>query len=81
MRHILSCSGGEDSAALTIYVRDRVAGKACVFSNSSKALRETHDYLESFEDHPGTYVRQLNAIFGFDRWCNTYGGMIPQYNR
>ena len=45
LRHILSLSGGKDSAALAIYLRDRVPEMKYVFHDSGKELPETYDYL------------------------------------
>ena len=80
-RHILSLSGGKDSAALAIYMRDRVPDMEYVFSDTRKELPETYDYLERIEDYLGTRVHRLNADFGFDHWYDVYGGMIPSNHR
>ncbi len=80
-RHILSLSGGKDSAALAIYLRDRVPEMEYVFSDTRKELPETYQYLERIEDHLGTRVHRLNADFGFDHWYDIYGGMIPSNHR
>lgn len=80
-RHILSLSGGKDSAALAIYMRDRVPEMEYVFSDTRKELPETYEYLERIEDYLGTRVHRLNADFGFDHWYDVYGGMIPSNHR
>ena len=77
MRHILSLSGGKDSAALAIYMRDRVPAMEYVFSDTRKELPETYEYLERIEDFLGKSVHRLNAELGFDHWYDVYGGMIP----
>ncbi|WP_191910512.1 phosphoadenosine phosphosulfate reductase family protein, partial [Pseudomonas savastanoi] len=46
VRHILSLSGGKDSAALAIYMRDRVPEMEYIFSDTGKELPETYDYLQ-----------------------------------
>jgi 3'-phosphoadenosine 5'-phosphosulfate sulfotransferase (PAPS reductase)/FAD synthetase len=80
-RHILSLSGGKDSAALAIYMRDRVANMEYIFSDTRKELPETYDYLERIEDYLGKRVQRLNADLGFDHWYDVYGGMIPSNHR
>jgi len=40
-RHILSLSGGKDSAALAIYMRDRVSEMEYIFNDTRKELPET----------------------------------------
>lgn len=80
-RHILSLSGGKDSAALAIYLRDRVPEMEYIFSDTRKELPETYAYLERIEDYLGRRVNRLNAELGFDHWYDVYGGMIPSNHR
>lgn len=80
-RHILSLSGGKDSAALAIYMRDRVPDMEYIFSDTRKELPETYEYLERIEDYLGKRVNRLNADLGFDHWYDVYGGMIPSNHR
>ena len=81
MRHVLSLSGGKDSAALAIYMRDKVPGMEYIFSDTRKELPETYEYLERIEDHLGKRVNRLNAELGFDHWYDVYGGMLPSNHR
>ena len=80
-RHVLSLSGGKDSAALAIYMRDRIPDMEYIFSDTRKELPETYQYLESIEDYLGKRVHRLNADLGFDHWYDVYGGMIPSNHR
>jgi len=80
-RHILSLSGGKDSAALAIYLRDRVPKMEYIFSDTRKEIPETYAYLERIEDYLGKRVNRLNAELGFDHWYDVYGGMIPSNHR
>lgn len=80
-RHILSLSGGKDSAALAIYMRDRVPDMEYIFSDTRKEIPETYEYLERIEDYLGKRVHRLNAELGFDHWYDVYGGMIPSNHR
>ncbi len=43
IRHILALSGGKDSTALAIYLRDRVPEMEYVFCDTHKELPETYD--------------------------------------
>lgn len=81
VRHVLSLSGGKDSAALAIYMRDRVPNMEYIFSDTRKELKETYEYLERIEDYLGVRVNRLNAELGFDHWLDVYGGMIPSNHR
>ena len=80
-RHVLSLSGGKDSAALAIYMRDRVPNMEYIFSDTLKELPETYEYLERIEDYLGKRVNRLNADLGFDHWYDVYGAMIPSNHR
>ncbi|MDE2824565.1 MAG: phosphoadenosine phosphosulfate reductase family protein [Chloroflexota bacterium] len=81
MRHVLSLSGGKDSAALAIYMRDRISEMEYVFSDTGKELPETYEYLERIEDYLGRNVNRLNSELSFDHWYDVYGGMIPSNHR
>lgn len=81
LRHILSLSGGKDSAALAIYMRDRVPEMEYIFSDTRKELPETYEYLDRISSYLGKEVVRLNADIGFDHWYEMYGGMIPSNHR
>jgi 3'-phosphoadenosine 5'-phosphosulfate sulfotransferase (PAPS reductase)/FAD synthetase len=81
VRHILSLSGGKDSAALAIYMRDRVENMEYIFSDTGKELPETYEYLDRISDYLGKKVVRLNARLGFDHWYDVFGGMIPSNHR
>ena len=81
MRHVLSLSGGKDSAALAIYMRDRVPEMEYVFWDTRKELPDTYAFLERIEDYLGVRVTRFKAELGFDHWYDVYGGMIPSNHR
>lgn len=81
VRHILSLSGGKDSAALALYLRDRVPEMEYIFSDTGKELPETYEYLDRISSYLGKQVQRLNADIGFDHWYQMYGGMIPSNHR
>jgi len=76
-RHILSLSGGKDSAALAIFMRDRVAEMEYVFCDTNKELPETYDYLNQIEAHLGKKIIRIEAIRGFDHWLTLFQGYLP----
>lgn len=80
-RHVLSLSGGKDSAALALYMRDRVPEMEYIFSDTRKELPETYEYLDLIESRLGRPIHRLNANLGFDHWYDVYGGMIPSNHR
>lgn len=56
VRHILSLSGGKDSTALAIYLRDRVPEMEYIFHDTGKELPDTLDYIERLEAYLGKRV-------------------------
>jgi len=78
VRHILSISGGKDSAALAIYMRDKVPEMEYVFCDTEKELAETYEYLarlEAFLGKPITVLKHDGR--GFDHWLDVFGGYLP----
>lgn len=80
-RHILSLSGGKDSAALAVYMRDRVEKMEYIFHDTGKELPETYDYLEKLEAYLGTKVVRTTFGTTFDDLLRRYGGMLPSNHR
>ncbi len=77
VRHILSLSGGKDSTALAIYMRDRVPNMEYAFCDTHKELPETYEYLDKLEAYIGKKIERLSAERGFDHWLSIYGGYLP----
>lgn len=77
VRHILSLSGGKDSSALAIYLRDRIPDMEYVFCDTKKELKETYDYLDKIEAYLGKPVIRLCDERGFDHWLDVFGGFLP----
>ncbi|HEV2293565.1 MAG TPA: phosphoadenosine phosphosulfate reductase family protein [Tepidisphaeraceae bacterium] len=77
VRHILSLSGGKDSTALAIYMRERVPNMEYVFCDTDKELPETYDYLAKLEAFLGKQIVRLRDHGGFDHWLKVYGGYLP----
>lgn len=76
-RHILSLSGGKDSTALAIYMRDRVADMEYVFCDTKKELPETYEYLDRIEAYLGKPIVRLCDDRGFDHWLKIYNNYLP----
>lgn len=76
-RHIVNLSGGKDSTALAIFLRDKIPQVEYVFCDTDKELPETYEYLERLEAYLQRPIIRLNAQRGFDHWLDVYGGMLP----
>lgn len=81
VRHVLSLSGGKDSAALAVYMRDRVSEMEYIFHDTEKELPETYDYLGRLEALLGKPIHRTRPDYSFDKWLDVYGGMIPSSQR
>lgn len=77
VRNILGLSGGKDSAALAIYMRDKVEDMEYFFADTGKELPETYEYLDKLKARLGIEINTLSADRGFDHWLDVYGGMLP----
>lgn len=80
-RHVLSLSGGKDSAALAIYLRDRVPEMEYVFHDTGKELPETYDYIARLESILGRPVTCTTPEDTFEHWLAVYGDMLPSNHR
>lgn len=76
-RHILSLSGGKDSTALALYMRDKVPQMEYVFCDTGEELPETKDYLLKIQAHLGRDVRVLNPDRPFEHYLKLYRGVLP----
>ena len=77
-RHILSLSGGKDSTALAIYIRDRIPELEYVFCDTEQELDETYEYLKRLEAYLGkpiTYLKHEGR--GFDELLKARRGFLP----
>jgi 3'-phosphoadenosine 5'-phosphosulfate sulfotransferase (PAPS reductase)/FAD synthetase len=76
-RHILMLSGGKDSTALAIYMRDKVPQMEYAFCDTRKELPETYEYLDKIEAFLGKKITRLSDDRGFDHWLSVYNGYLP----
>lgn len=76
-RHILSLSGGKDSTALAIYMRDKVPEMEYVFCDTGEELPETYEYLDRLEAYLGKAIVRLNPDRPFSHYLDVYRGVLP----
>lgn len=78
VRHIVNLSGGKDSTALAIYLRDRIPDLEYVFCDTEKELPETYEYLDRLEAYLGKRIQRLKQDGrGFDHYFALYGKYLP----
>src|SRR5262245_35147651 len=81
VRHVLSLSGGKDSTALAIYLRDRIPDMEYIFHDTDKELPDTYEYLDRLEAFLGKRIVRTTAGVTFDDLLRTKGGMLPSQAR
>jgi 3'-phosphoadenosine 5'-phosphosulfate sulfotransferase (PAPS reductase)/FAD synthetase len=79
VRHVLGLSGGKDSAALAIYLKDKgtVPDMEYFFCDTGAELPEVYDFIDRMEDYLGKEVVRLNSGKDFDHHLKMYGGYLP----
>ncbi|MFA6032243.1 MAG: phosphoadenosine phosphosulfate reductase family protein, partial [Myxococcota bacterium] len=78
-RHILGISGGRDSAALAVYMR-QYHPKLPIeyfFTDTGKELPEVYEFLDKLEGFLGKSIKRLNPDRDFDFWLSEYGNFLP----
>lgn len=76
-RHICNLSGGKDSTALAVFLRDKIPQLEYLFCDTHKELPETYEYLDRLAAYLQRPIIKLNDQRGFDHWLDMYGGMLP----
>jgi len=76
-RHICGISGGKDSSALALYLRDRVPKMEYFFCDTGAELPETYEFLTRLEVILGKPIARLNSERGFDHWFEVFRGALP----
>lgn len=78
-RHVLGLSGGRDSAALAVYMRQDHPDLAIeyFFTDTGKELPEVYEYLGRLEGFLGRPIVRLNPDRDFDFWLKEYKNFLP----
>ncbi|WP_419625659.1 phosphoadenosine phosphosulfate reductase family protein [Thiolapillus sp.] len=77
--HVLGLSGGRDSAALAVYMRQHHPDIEIeyFFTDTGKELPEVYEYLGRLEGFLGQRIRKLNPDRDFDFWLKQYNDFLP----
>lgn len=77
--HVLGLSGGKDSAALAIFMRQRYPhiDVRYFFTDTGKELPEVYEFLAKLEGFLGKPIERLNPHRDFDFWLREYGNFLP----
>lgn len=79
-RHILCLSGGKDSTALAVYMKDKVPNLEYLFTDTGKELPETYEYLTKIETILDIKISRVNPDNPFDHFLTSYGNFLPSAN-
>ncbi|MBM97084.1 MAG: hypothetical protein CMI09_14700 [Oceanospirillaceae bacterium] len=77
--HVLGLSGGRDSAALAVFMRQHYPDIKIeyFFTDTGKELPEVYEYLGRLEGFLGQPILRLNPDRDFDFWLKQYNDFLP----
>ena len=77
--HVLGLSGGRDSAALAVYMRQNHPELDIdyFFTDTGKELPEVYEFLVKLEGFLGKPILRLNPDRDFDFWLKQYNNFLP----
>jgi len=78
-RHVLGLSGGRDSAALAVFMRQTQPELDIeyFFTDTGKELPEVYEFLNRLEGFLGKPIARLNPDRDFDFWLRQYNNFLP----
>lgn len=80
--HVLGLSGGKDSAALAVYMRERrpELDIQYFFTDTGEELPEVYEFLGKLEGYLGKPITRLNPNRDFRFWLRQYNHFLPNPN-
>ena len=78
-RHVLGISGGKDSAALAVWMRDKhpELNIDYFFTDTGEELPEVYEFLGCLEGYLGKPIARLNPRRDFRFWLREYNHFLP----
>jgi 3'-phosphoadenosine 5'-phosphosulfate sulfotransferase (PAPS reductase)/FAD synthetase len=78
-KHVLGLSGGRDSAALAVFMRQKYPDLEMdyFFTDTGKELPEVYEFLGRLEGFLGRPILRLNSDRDFDFWLKQYNNFLP----
>lgn len=80
-RHVLGLSGGKDSAALAVYLKDQYPEVhervEYFFSDTGAELKEAYEFLDKLEAYLGKEIIRLSSEREFEHWLKINNGLLP----
>ena len=80
-RHVMGISGGKDSAALAVYVKDHYPDiherMEYFFTDTGAELEEVYNLLDKLEEGLGKSINRLNSGQDFEHWLKIHNNLLP----
>ena len=78
-KHVLGLSGGKDSSALAVYMRDNFPELDIeyFFTDTGEELEEVYEYLNMLEGYLGKSINYLDPERDFRFWLKQYNNFLP----
>lgn len=78
-RHLLGISGGKDSAALAVYMKEKYPeiDVEYFFTDTGKELPEVYEFLARLEGFLNKPIKLLNPFKDFDYYLKLYNNFLP----
>lgn len=80
-RHVIGISGGKDSAALAIHIRNNypeIHEKVeYFFTDTGAELEEVLDFIDSLESYLGKPIARLSSDKPFEHWLKLHNDYLP----
>ncbi len=80
-RHVLGISGGKDSAALAIHIKEHYPDIhhkiEYFFTDTGAELQEVYEFLAKLEAYLGKKITKLSSGEDFEHWLKLHNGYLP----
>jgi len=80
-RHVLGLSGGKDSAALAIYIKDKYPELSekmeYFFTDTGAEMKEVYEFLDRMEAFLDTKINRLSSGKPFEHWLKVHSNYLP----
>lgn len=80
-RHVLGLSGGKDSAALAVYIKEKYPSiherMEYFFSDTGSELKEVYEFLDKLEAYLGKEIVRLSSGRDFNHWLKVHSDYLP----
>ncbi len=80
-RHVMGISGGKDSAALAVHLKENYSDlhekMEYFFTDTGAELEEVYNLLDKLEESLGKPIVRLNSNKDFKHWLTMHDNLLP----